>query len=673
MDGELPTIAVGSGEANVQSPHGPDITTTAQTSSTVWGTAFEQWREVQLKEQLVHKWDAAFSSVVGFKEGTAQEKHRLVQTVKDFAAVYRTEPSLDKVENLLKFFKKFIGALFERVEVSEAAFIAMYQAISMAPDPAPLLLAAHVEVCQLSVRIHELEQEVVVRVSEADKLRRSHDAALREVLPHGRGASGSTASTAVASVDAIQMMAQELKELRGLVDDLNHEKRQLVEMVRHGELQLTAAKDDVARLSEERRSLSHQLLRSQTRYEEAVARAERDSSALLEELTEAHERLRDLESHRGGEGKRNGQDALLISALEGEVAALRVALVEATATTSAAASNSSAVAAAVEEKHEEGSISGKHSMTDAGALALRETALHREASQLLTMQNELAAQLAAERRQRREAELRADASEKHVTELYARLEALEALQRQTSTGNAGLSSKSHLTAEPPAPLPPVKSTDALIAELVGLDASDAAPSSSSMLPSSNSDGTSGDAVVLQTVCRQREQLRVCVSQLASRNADLEQEVVRLRADVVLLQRNSIAAPGSPHSAADSSRWNDPNYKTAVLASVGSSSSAAASATSGVGADGTPTAIDIGGGEFGPSGGPRRRRKMLQQTVRRAADSVAVVIAQMVVHSATTRLALVLYLVGLHVVVLLSTYVMAFRGTTCRSSTSASKW
>lgn len=626
MDGDIIE-----GEARPAAPQHPVSSSGAggaSPSTTPWGSAFEQWREVKLKEQLTSKWDEAFGLVVEYKESTTSEKHRLVTTVKEFAAAYKQEPSADKVEQLLRFFKRFISGLFERAELSEKHFIGVYQAISMVPDPAPLLFAAHVEITNLVDRVRQLQHDCGAKSLEIADLHRQQTAALRDLV--GGGDEGGTSS--------LSSIGAEMKELRATVEDLRAEKRALVDIVRDGEAHVAAAKEELLVVNEQRRQLSQQLLQSQVRYEEYMARSERDTTVLTAELAEAHEQLL-LGVGKRDEPSSGSSKHMVIEALETEVEALRLAMQEA----EASHVRELAALAAVVPSHAQELRDGDN-CNDNQTMPHLVQRLHDELAATTRAKDELTVALSTERRHRRESQQREETSNRLVAEMTITVKGLQrtidTLRSRSQAGPPALL----LPAPSVVPLETPKSNDEVLAELIATPVpvtESSADATESKLNRLTADDLH-DPQLVKALVTQRDALRGRVTSLEQVLSTAEREIERLR-------RDGQARGG----AASAFSVFDERYRSTLLAAIPPPSGA--------------ISVDVGLASESSDHSGRRRRK-IQQTVRRAADGVAVLVANMVVHSSTTRCILVGYLIGLHVIVMVTTYAMAFRGA--RSSPSA---
>jgi hypothetical protein len=653
MDGEM--LHFNDDHSTEPSTHlTPSGSAPAPTSNTTtpWGSAYEQWRDVKLKEQLTTKWDEAFGLVVEYKESTASEKHRLLTTVKEFAAGYKSDPTAERVEHLLRFFKRFISGLFERAELSEKHFIAMYQSISMVPDPAPLLFAAHMEVSSLVERVRDLQHECAVKAHEVTSLHRQQAAAMRDLA----GATSGSDGTAALASSSLSSVVSEVKELRAMLEDLRSEKRALVEIVRESEAQLASAKDEAVLESNQRRLISQQLLQTQTRYEEYVARSERDTTVLTAELEEAHDQLL-VQGTKPSFS--TGASPSLVEALEAEVESLRQACAEAE---TRHVRELAAVAASANPKH---AMEDSTSLTtedlpspSAAGSALQHlvTRLQDELAGMAKVHAETTGAVAVERRRRREAEQLSEESVRASAEMKLTIKGLQRTidELRARVQSSLITPAQVLNVSQPPSAVPQKSNDEVLAEMFAPPLLTAAPNDTVTFNPTNRLTSSdlNDPQLVQALVAQRDALRARVSTVEQLLSSSEREAERLR--------RLVEEPSSGGRQGSFLPVFDQRYRTSLIAAMPSTSQQLGDAVS-VNMDG---AADGNGGT-----GEGRRRKKIQQTVRRAADGVAVLVANLVVHSPTTRLFLVVYLIGLHAIVMLTTYVMAFRGS--RSSNSAS--
>lgn len=654
----------------------------------VWASGYEQWRDVKLKDQLTSRWDGAFASIVQFKEGTASEKHRLVSTVKEFAASYKAEPTSDKVEGLLKFFKRFISLLFERVEVSEGHFLSMYQSISMAPDPAPLLLAAHLEITNLVGKVRNLQHEVAAKVQELTKLSRIHEDAVRSALSgsdpgseplddqltssgtqnEGEGQQGMSAGS------AMKMLSREMVELRQQAELSRNEKRELVQIIRDAELEQQLLRQEISRLMDEKRAMAQQLLHSQNRYEDLAARSERDTSALLIEIEEAHDReiaaTQQLRVASGGSGQPT--DAV-VRALEAELDEVRANLRAATTELSQLQEDRHSSKGGHSHPHHASSDGQAHNAPqehDAATAAVMK-GFQAELRDARRERDEAVASQAAERRLRRAAESALEhLQDEHRTSLV-RIKELEEMTKMavplmplslplqepqpTADGKVTAADSPATTAEMLQQL--LQPSPSSTAELVE------GPSDDRM----SSPRDTSDSTLISALTHQRDLLKKRASEWEWKATSLEQQL--REAHHQLRHRTGTsddAASRDPSSSSLVSQLlgDGDRFRSVLMASV-----AAASADHGnvIRVVSGPSSTAAEGGAAVTAATTKRKRRLLQQTVRKAADGVAVVVANMITHSATTRTVLMLYLMGLHIVIMLVTYYLAFRGSSCNSA------
>lgn len=596
--------------------------------TTLWGASYHQWRDVRLKEQLTSQWDDAFKTVVGFKEMTAQDKHTLITTVKEFAAAYKADPSSDKVEGLLKFFKKFIAALYERADISERHFIGIYQAISLVPDPAPLLHAAHVEVSTLVGRIRSLQTELTATSQEYAALQRMQEATIQDVWAGGSDTEGSRASATDLSAPMMSI-AREVRDLRQQVDMLRSEKRSMVDMVRQSETHSTTLREEVARLIEDRRALTSQLMQAQSRYDEYVARAERDVEVLLQELADANHTQLVSASSQLHQSVAEVSSAI-VQSLESEVQSLRRALQEAEDSRDRASAH----------RHHTEALEASKAQDSSGVeqAALHHTqTLHEEIAMWSRKYNESLSIVSNERRLRREAEILAAATEQTCRQQRQQLEEQCRLVRQLQQCPADR--QVAIVLDQGMPIVDKRTTDEVVASLL----SDGAPPQPQQVnsPLESIEAIAADPQLVRTLLLQREHLRIKLLEEEARSSQLRDDFAKVQRDALLLASQA-AAPVSPLS--DPPAFGTARLQAALLAS----------------APAQPLQTEIAVGSAGDTQGTRRRRRAIQLTVRKAADGFATIVANMLVHSATTRMLLMFYVLFLHCAVMASTYGMAFR-------------
>ena len=180
--GPAPTLAGGVEEAQAEGGGAASVATTSGTADralSAYQVAHERWKAVNFKGSML-QWDETFGHVVSNRENNSSDRHRLVTFVRDFTKQYKAEPSSELVDSLLKYIKKYVQSLYERCEVAEQGFLAVYQAVQNVPDPAPLLFAAHLELASRQRTISQLEQESREMSENISDLRKKADRAKEE-------------------------------------------------------------------------------------------------------------------------------------------------------------------------------------------------------------------------------------------------------------------------------------------------------------------------------------------------------------------------------------------------------------------------------------------------------------------------------------------------------------
>jgi uncharacterized protein YbgA (DUF1722 family) len=266
--------------------------------------------------------------------------------------------------------------------------------------------------------------------------------------------------------------------------------------------------------------------------------------------------------------------------------------------------------------------------------------LHEELAATTRAKDELTIALATEKRSRRESEQHADEANCMLSETRVTVKGLQrTIDELRTRARATTTTGSYDTVIAPAH----KTNDELLADIVrpttgGNETADVMALKAMGLTSDDL----RDPKFVTSLVTQRDALRSRVSAMEQSLAASEKEVERLGrlvADNAGVRETSVF---------------DSRYRSTLLAAMPSSSSAC------LGVD--TAAVSIENENVASKGLGGRRQRKIQQTVRRVADGVAVLVANMIVHSSMTRLFLVGYLVGLHVIVMLTTYIMAFRGT-----------
>ena len=209
---------------------------TGETTSDEIEYALKVWSDINLRS-AISSWDESYAQVVTAKEAAPSEKQRLVSHVKEFAAEFKAQPTTDKVESLLRFFKAFINGLYERADAAEKAFLSLYLKVSRLQDPTPLLANVHVERAELIKRSATLENRIAQREADMVQLRRLLERSNGQTGPVTASAPSDTDMTAAAYVKAeLASMKQSLatadRELRSVSEERN---RLLVIVRRHEE------------------------------------------------------------------------------------------------------------------------------------------------------------------------------------------------------------------------------------------------------------------------------------------------------------------------------------------------------------------------------------------------------------------------------------------------------
>jgi hypothetical protein len=243
-------------------------------SASQWREAHEHWRKINIAGQM-GTWDGMYGLIVASKENSIADKQRLVSTVKEFVTAYKTEPTQERVDAMLKFFRKFIGQILERCDVAEKGFLTFYHTFSLVTDPAELFLAAHTEMLRQQRALTELNSAVLGLKLDNERLaaqRMEAEATLKDLHDNS---------------DAPSALKQQLASLQDTVSEMQSEKKILAQMLRAAEIETAQFKADVGRLTSLNSSLQDALGGATAKVDEVVIRSERDASRLLAEVEES--------------------------------------------------------------------------------------------------------------------------------------------------------------------------------------------------------------------------------------------------------------------------------------------------------------------------------------------------------------------------------------------------
>ena len=247
-------------------------------SASQWQEAHEQWKKINVAGQM-SQWDEMYGLIVASKENAIGEKQRLVNTVKEFVSAYKSDPSQERVDAVLKFFRKFIGQVLERCEVAEKGFLTFYNTFSLIADPAELFLSAHTELIRQQRTLAELNATLLGLRLDNERLAALHaetESALSDLQENG---------------DAPSALKQQLQGAQDTVAEMQSEKKMLAQMLRASELDLEKLKAESSRLRAANLTLQDALAQSTAKVDDVVSRAEKDAARLLDEAEEAFQQV----------------------------------------------------------------------------------------------------------------------------------------------------------------------------------------------------------------------------------------------------------------------------------------------------------------------------------------------------------------------------------------------
>ncbi|KIW18833.1 hypothetical protein PV08_03122 [Exophiala spinifera] len=121
------------------SDHGAEDTPSAQ-SDNKFQRAIAAWRNIDLSS-LMPQLDSTASEIVSQQRDALLERKELAQKTKDFRKL-EDAAKLTEYKALLKSYQSFIDLITGHGKTSSSAFLQLYQPLSEAPDPFPLLEAS---------------------------------------------------------------------------------------------------------------------------------------------------------------------------------------------------------------------------------------------------------------------------------------------------------------------------------------------------------------------------------------------------------------------------------------------------------------------------------------------------------------------------------------------------
>eukprot|EP00672_Neobodo_designis_P016972 CAMPEP_0174841852 /NCGR_PEP_ID=MMETSP1114-20130205/9580_1 /TAXON_ID=312471 /ORGANISM="Neobodo designis, Strain CCAP 1951/1" /LENGTH=640 /DNA_ID=CAMNT_0016076049 /DNA_START=84 /DNA_END=2007 /DNA_ORIENTATION=+ len=186
--------------------------------------AINAWTELDLATRR-GEWDESYGHIVTNKENGVSERQNLVNHVKQFAAAFKQDPSTERVESLLRYMKRFINSLYERVEVAEDGFLSVYQKIALIDDPAPILTEAQQQLTAKVRLVSQLENELH-EAQEALEGARSREQQLRSDLASiGTHARDEEADRREKDSEARQLVREYERQLATLEQELHAVRR----------------------------------------------------------------------------------------------------------------------------------------------------------------------------------------------------------------------------------------------------------------------------------------------------------------------------------------------------------------------------------------------------------------------------------------------------------------
>ena len=104
--------------------------------------AQQTWSEINLT-LLQNTLDSQCKEIIQNQSDSLLNRRRLADATKDFKKV-PDDQKISEFKNLLKLYQLEIDSITKRSKVAESAYLSIYETLSNAPDPAPLISSVQV-------------------------------------------------------------------------------------------------------------------------------------------------------------------------------------------------------------------------------------------------------------------------------------------------------------------------------------------------------------------------------------------------------------------------------------------------------------------------------------------------------------------------------------------------
>ncbi|KAJ9616671.1 hypothetical protein H2200_000390 [Cladophialophora chaetospira] len=170
-----------------------DEGTTTPAAENKFQKAIAAWRSIDLSS-LMPQLDATASEVVAQQKDALLERKELAQKTKEFRKL-EDAAKLTEYKSLLKLYQTFIDLIAGHGKTSSSAFLQLYQSLSEAPDPFPLLEASVDSLVASEDTVPKLTTENQQLLSRVNKLTAQLEDAERKLQEESKARKDAEAGT----------------------------------------------------------------------------------------------------------------------------------------------------------------------------------------------------------------------------------------------------------------------------------------------------------------------------------------------------------------------------------------------------------------------------------------------------------------------------------------------
>ncbi|KAI5082808.1 hypothetical protein GOP47_0002551 [Adiantum capillus-veneris] len=250
---------------------------------------FSYWKDFDLENERT-KLDEQGLQIGENQEASLKNRRKLAESTRDFKKA-SPEDKQRLFNTLIKAFQEEVDNLTKRAKFGENAFLAIYQKLYEAPDPAPALASA----MELSSKVAELESENRKMKHELEEYRteaahlRNQQATIRRLEERNR--------------QLEQQMEEKVKEIVEMKQrTLAEENQKMLEVLKEREQslqdQLRAAKETVQNMQRLHEYGQSQLFEFRAQSDEERAAKQAELNLLTDEVERAQTRLLSLEREK---------------------------------------------------------------------------------------------------------------------------------------------------------------------------------------------------------------------------------------------------------------------------------------------------------------------------------------------------------------------------------------